>query len=866
MADNSWADIFKLFTYAFTKNALERRGDKYLTGAGVRSADAIPDIRADGSYWGGGRGVVALRDSKDFLDLSTVVNRSARYKEYERLRNVAEIEMVMNCFADEACVGENTIIPTPLYGPVSIKWLEKHKKGESFLVYCFDFEKMDYSLGWAFDPRITKEADTVQVVVDDGNFLVCTPDHRLLKRSGEWITAGELRHGDELMPFYHLPANNNVTNLRNSQFPRIFTFNKGWMHERQFIDEWRTGKEDPKLQLINQIGRLMAQGLGAKQIQTIVKKERHTITSYLRKEGFSRDEFRWLAKREKRRRVIGVLPHKKLPVYDLSVKHHENFCTNWGVVHNCQKGENSQVFEIQVKNQEIKEELEFLFFNRKMLNFNQRRVWNIVKEVCIFGDWFGEAIIDPDNPKDGILGLMDLPPESMYRLETTKGKLIEFQQAREGPDYTALAKVDVTKATDAELQQATALRFTPEQVVHIRIGEDRKTFYPYGVSLIEPARGPAHQLRLMEDAMVTYRLTRAPERRVFYIDVHHLPPYKQEGFIERMKDQLRKKKVQSPRTADSTAASVEERWSAPSAEEDFWIPIRPNSNTRIETLPGAENLGEIDDTVYFRNKLFMALNFPQNYFNQTDTQQTRISLSAQDVKFARLIERIQSYVEDDLLWSIADRHLRLRGYPEEMYEDLMLKMTPPSEWRELSRQEILTNRIANITSLKGSQIMADWDLLIKYGKFTPDEADEIVARNELQKAKDLKIQLIAQNPQLLGVGLPGADEEEIGTDGAGPNPMLGGGNMGGATPPIPDAGMAGANGPAGATPAGGGMPPAGGAGPALNLVSGRGKPDENTSVNFGDADPDDIKKYDLDIEDYEQEMDQEDIDYSELDA
>jgi hypothetical protein len=861
----SWSDIFKLFTYAFTKNALEKRGDKYLTGAGVRSADAIPDIRADGSYWGGGRGVVALRDTKDFLDLSTVVNRSARYKEYERLRNVAEIEMVMNCFADEACIAGESLVATLLYGLKSIQWLEENKKDERFLVYCWDFQKNDYTLGWAFNPRITKEADTIQVVLDDGNYLICTPDHRILKKSGEWIVAGDLKFGDELMPFYNIPANNNLNNSKIAQFPRIFTFSKGWMHERQFVDEWRSGKENPRQQQVNKLGRLLAQELSIKEASKIMKHESHTCLKWARREGFTHKELKWLGKKPQARRVIGIMPHKKITVYDLSVEKHENFCTNWGVVHNCQKGENSQAFDIQVKNQEIKEELEFLFFNRKMLNFNQRRVWNIVKDVCIFGDWFGEVIIDPDNPKDGLLGVMDLPAESIYRIETTKGKLIEFQQAREGPDYQSISRVDVTKATEAELQQATAVRFAPEQVVHVRIGEDRKTFYPYGVSLIEPARGPAHQLRLMEDAMVTYRLVRAPERRVFYIDVHHLPPFKQEAFIERMKDQLRKKKVSSSRTIDSTASSVEERWSAPSAEEDFWIPIRPNSNTRIETLPGAENLGEIDDTVYFRNKLFMALNFPQNYFNQTDTQQTRITLSAQDVKFARLIERIQSYVEDDLLWTLADRHLRLRGFPEEMYEDLILKMTPPSEWRELSRQEIIAARIANITSLKGSQIIADRDLWIKYGHLTPEEAEEIVARNELQKIKDLKIQIIAQNPQLLGVGLPGASEDEIGTDAAGPNPMLGGGMGGppGAAPPIPDAGMAGAGGPAGATPAAAGMPPAGGAGPSL--VSGRGK-DDDVTVNFGDPDPEDVKRYDLDIQDYAQEMDIEDIDYSELDA
>ncbi len=249
--------------------------------------------------------------------------------------------------------------------------------------------------------------------------------------------------------------------------------------------------------------------------------------------------------------------------------------------------------------------------------------------------------------------------------------------------------------------------------------------------------------------------TRAPERRVFYIDVGQLPPFKAEAFIERMKDQFRKKKTASSRGSQYGAASVvEERWHAPAADEDYWLPIRPNSQTKIDTLPGAQNLGEIDDAVYFRNKLFAALNFPKNYFNNEDPNATRITLSAQDIKFARMIERLQSHQEDGL-WEIADRHLQLRGFPEESYDDLRIKMTPPSDWRELSRAEVTTNRINNASSLKSSQLMADWDIQTRWMKYSEDETEEMLARLKIQKLEDLKLQVLAQNPQLIGVGIPG---------------------------------------------------------------------------------------------------------------
>jgi hypothetical protein len=342
----------------------------------------------------------------------------------------------------------------------------------------------------------------------------------------------------------------------------------------------------------------------------------------------------------------------------------------------------------------------------------------------------------------------------MYRIETTKGKVVEFQQSKEGPDYQSLTRAPVVQATEQEIAQATAIRFSPEQVVHARLGDDRKTFYPYGVSMAEAARGPANQLKLMEDAMLVYRLSRSPERRVFYIDVGQLPPNKAEAFVERLKDQFRKRKISSNRPGFTGANSVEERYHAPAVDEDYWLPTRPNSNTKIETLPGAQNLGEIDDAIYFRNRLFTALQFPKNYMNNEDAQVTRMTLSAQDVRVARLIERLQMPYED-AMWEIADRHLKLRGFPEETYEDLQIKMTQPSEWRELSRQEVVSARIQNAGSIKSSALLSDYDILTKWMDYSEDEAKLLIARNKMQKLEDAKKDISFRVQKLL------ADNEKL---------------------------------------------------------------------------------------------------------
>lgn len=835
----AWWDINRLFRYAFTDDPITKRDRKFQGGAGSGQPDSL-DVKAQADGTTGGRGVLALRDSNEFVDLSTVTNRMHRYKEYDRLRAMPEIENAMTVFADEACLAGDTLVATPAYdgGFKTIQWLAENMANERFLCYAWDFEKEDYTLAWAFNPRLVKEEETIKILLDDGSHFIATRDHRILGKEQQWIEAGNLKRGDKLMPFYHLSARQELTGCQINQYPRIFSHQKGWMHERQFIDEWRTGKEKPELQRLNKLCRIFSKGISDTQAATMMDSNRVTNRALLKRNGFSLKEIKWLSKKADHRIVVGVIPWDKIKVYDLSVEKHENFCTNWGVAHNCQKDEKGRVFQINCKNKEIVEELEYLLFHRRKLNLDQKRVWSMAKNTFINGDHFYEICIDPENPKAGIANLVALPSDSMYRIETTKGRLVEFQQGKEGPDYQSLARVEVTQATDADLAQATAIRFAPEQIVHTRIGDDRKTFYPYGVSLVEPARGPAHQLRMMEDAMVVYRLSRAPERRVFYIDVAGLPSNKAEAFMERMKDQFKKKKIAKNFTLEG-ASSVEERWHPPAQDEDYWIPIRPNTQTRVETLPGAQNLGEIDDTVYFRNKLFIALNFPKNYFNNDDASTTRISLSSLDIKFARMIERLQSHIEDSF-YEICERHLRLRGYPEEEWEDLTVTMTPPSDWREMTRQEVISTRIQNAGSLKGAALMSDFDILNKWMKYSEDEVKLMLARLDLQKLKELKFQIVAQNPQLLGVGLPGPDEEQVGTEPGEQSPMLGG--MPGqetspeqGAPPPPTEGM---------------QPPE------------QGSPQPN--ITLPNPSDEDLRKYDLEIRDFGSEMDEPEVDDSEL--
>jgi hypothetical protein len=878
MAVPFFSDIYKLFYYATKLGPYETaHDDDNIEGVGIGSPDAKWNLQ--NASWGGPQSptLIQIADSQDYIDLSTVTNRKARYKEYDRLEVVPEIYTALNTFADESCLAGETKIATP-FGFISIQEkAETCKEGEQFLVYCWDFEKNDFSLGWAYDPRLVKKAETVEVSFDNGKSHVCTPDHRFLTLDNQWVCAGDLQQGMPLKAFYRLPANPEVTKMKTKQFPRIFTYRDGWMHERQLLDEWKSAKRIDKYQKLNKISRHMARGLHKTQLIEAADMWWRSIEGALRREGFSYREMLDLnANFAKERTVVRVKKHKEVDVYDLSVEGHENFATDCTIVHNCQTNDKGYVFQVSCSNEEVKEESDFLV--HRLLGMDDR-AWGIERNLCKYGDQFFEIIIDPQNPKRGVLKLQVLPADSMYRIETVKGRLVEFQQSQEGPDYQSLSRVEITRASESELMQATALRFHPEQVVHAKIGDDRKTFYPYGISMIEAAKGPANQLRLMEDAMLVYRLTRAPERRVFYIDVGQIAPNRAEAMLDRLKDQFRKKKVFSngPGGSKPGASGVEERWNPIPPDEDFFIAMRPNSQTRIDTLPGAENLGEIDDALYFRQRLFTALQFPKNYLTNEDAQATKLTLSQQDVRFARLIERLQKpfarAVQDVVL-----RHLKLRGYPQEAFADLEIKMTPPSDWRQINRNEVTEVLFNRAAAMKGSKLMSDYDIYMKIlaTAFNLDEqeAKDMIQRNRAQNMEDLKMQIIGANPESLGlVPMPADQGQQIGTGEGGPNPML--------SPPGAEQQSASTPGseqpPEGAPPGGPegqGGPPPGPGGPGEEPPPDQGAPDggqgpkpapspKGTATKLPKPSDDDIKKYDLTITGSKY-MDEEETDVGEI--
>ena len=219
------------------------------------------------------------------------------------------------------------------------------------------------------------------------------------------------------------------------------------------------------------------------------------------------------------------------------------------------------------------------------------------------------------------------------------------------------------------------------QVSHFRIlGNDK--YAPYGTSVLEPARRIWRQLTLIEDAMMAYRIVRSPERRVFYIDVGNIAPQDVEQYMQKVMTQMKRNQV-----VDSSTGRVDLRYNPMSIDEDYFVPTRGQSSSRIESLPGGTYTGDIDDVKYLRDKLFAALKIPQSYLSRGEGgEEDKATLAQKDIRFARTVQRLQRVVISELE-KIGIVHLYTLGYRGEDLLGFKLGLNNPSRIAELQELE-----------------------------------------------------------------------------------------------------------------------------------------------------------------------------------
>jgi len=312
------------------------------------------------------------------------------------------------------------------------------------------------------------------------------------------------------------------------------------------------------------------------------------------------------------------------------------------------------MMDIKCNNEEIKSVLDALYNNVLNLDSN---LFGWCRTMCKYGDFF--LYLDIDD-KQGIKHATGLPSTEVERLEAedkTNPNYVQFQWNSGG------------------------ITFENWQVGHFRIlGNDK--YSPYGTSVLEPARRIWRQLTLLEDAMMAYRIVRSPERRVFYVDVGNIAPEDVEQYVQKVMTQMKRNQI-----VDVDSGRVDLRYNPMSVEEDYFIPVRGNQSSRVESLPGGTYTGDIDDVKYLRDKLFAALKIPASYLSRADgAEEDKTTLAQKDIRFARTVQRLQRAVVAELE-KIGIIHLFTLGYRGADLLSFKLKLNNPSKIAELQELE-----------------------------------------------------------------------------------------------------------------------------------------------------------------------------------
>lgn len=385
-----------------------------------------------------------------------------------------------------------------------------------------------------------------------------------------------------------------------------------------------------------------------------------------------------------------------------------------------QENTRQELFELSTDNDVLKREVE-RFIKQSRLD---KHIWDIVRNVAKYGDCFVENVVDLNNIQKGIMRLKILNPNFIYREEDKYGYLKQFLQ--EVPEKRSNA-TDYAQSFLPDKKKKNIIKLSKDQIVHFRRMTSDANFYPYGKGILAYATRIFKSLMMMEDAMLIYRIQRAPERRAFYLETGNLPQSKVEAFVERVKARFKKQPMWNAGTN-----SIDYQYNPLTVDEDFFIPIRNGAGTKIEVLPGAQNLGETDDVKYFRDKLLAALKVPKDFIVEKDkSPERKANLSQLDVKFAKAVQRLQRDVELGLN-VLLKRHLTLVGFPASLIESVQIKLTSPSDMFEKRRLEVDEQKVRIVQAVKGLMLFDDEYLYKEYFNMTDAQVEDMKERVKKQ--------------------------------------------------------------------------------------------------------------------------------------
>jgi hypothetical protein len=371
------------------------------------------------------------------------------------------------------------------------------------------------------------------------------------------------------------------------------------------------------------------------------------------------------------------------------------------------KNEAGEVLQIKSSDENTQRILYNLFYDILNVEFN---LWLWIRNMCKYGDFYLHLEIAE---QFGIYSVMPLSVYDMVREEGNDPQNPSKVTFRIDPSVIAAGGINNRlKDKDGKIQ------FENYEIAHFRLLTDAN-YLPYGRSYIEPARKTYKQYVLMKDAMLLHRITRAPEKRVFSINVGNIPPNEVDGYMQKLVQKMKKTPYMDPQTGEYNL-----KYNMQNLMEDFYIPVRGNDTaTKIDTIKGLE-YNAIEDVAFLRDEMLAALKVPKAYFGFEKDLQGKATLAAEDIRFARTVERIQRIVLSEL-YKIALVHLYTQGYDGASLTNFELSLTVPSIIYEQEKVALWKEKVDLAKQMQDTNLLPSDFIYHDIFQFSEDQYDEM---------------------------------------------------------------------------------------------------------------------------------------------
>ena len=387
-----------------------------------------------------------------------------------------------------------------------------------------------------------------------------------------------------------------------------------------------------------------------------------------------------------------------------------------------------EILKIRTDNTQVNKILHNLFYDIINIEFN---LWSWIRNMTKYGDFYLRLdIVD----KYGVVNVIPVSAYDVTRLED------------HDPENPQLIQFEIETEKKEIIENY--------EIAHFRLLSDTN-FLPYGRSMLEGGRIIFKQLTLMEDAMLIHRIMRAPEKRIFKIDVGNIPPREVEQFMQKIINKMKKIPV-----IDQNTGEYNLKYNVESVTEDYFLPVRGgDSGTEIETLPGLSNNDQIEDIEYLRNKLMASLRIPKAFLGYEEgLSGGKATLAAEDVRFSRTIERLQKIVASELT-KIAIVHLYSQGFEDAELINFDLELQIPSMIHEQEKLELMNQRLEIAEKAMDVKLFSREWIYDNIFDFSDEEKLEVykdIVEDTKQKFRLEQIETEGQDP----AEQPVSDEED----------------------------------------------------------------------------------------------------------